>query len=535
MRKNKALLALVLVLSLFFLSQFWAEILFNAGIGREPKKQRNEISLGLRLFSLSARHFSETGFALLAAGSRDKNRDVLRTGITYFQKALRLNPLDYQARYYLAKAYLEFSPDSGEYFQLAVEELKRAALIRGNNKEIALDCGRVFFSLWPLLEEEDQSFASSLLSNAMTAISWAEFAPLLEMWSLYVQDTPLLMTLLNRRPEFFGPAADQLVVAGMPLDKRWELLNLYEIYILDAAERRFNELSLKGGINFEDGRSLLKQLNIRGYYRLQPKSSFRPEKLAQIRRFLLLGIITHLLAVPADQVDAKSALQTANYIRAYIDDYSDLADLNALRKVLEEYKFFKNNDFPSLYLKTLINYKSGNYGDIIAEIENLRQSISFVKKEQLADYTAILLLLVDSYYSSKLLTTAEAIASELYQNQPDNPDILFRVLRIQSILGDEGPPDKVLNDRLTTLQKSSFLTINATKSVYDVFLFNQPELKISLDPALRARLKSGQLLQVFVDGKIAYESYAGELPEKIVIGPPFTQPESKVKVQVNIS
>ena len=83
-------------------------------------------------------------------------------------------------------------------------------------------------------------------------------------------------------------------------------------------------------------------------------------------------------------------------------------DLDELQKLLEENNYFKDNDFPSLYLKTLIAYKKGSYSDIISEIEALRKSISFVKKEQLADYTNILLLLVDSYYSSKLLTAAES-------------------------------------------------------------------------------------------------------------------------------
>ncbi len=124
-----------------------------------------------------------------------------------------------------------------------------------------------------------------------------------------------------------------------------------------------------------------------------------------------------------------------------------------------EKNYFKDNDFPSLHLKTLISYKKGDYSDVISEIESLRKGISFVKKEQAADYTAILLLLVDSYYSSKLLTAAEAVAAELYKEQPDNPDILWRVLRVQKILGSEGAPDKVLNEKLAVVENSRFLTV----------------------------------------------------------------------------
>lgn len=171
---------------------------------------------------------------------------------------------------------------------------------------------------------------------------------------------------------------------------------------------------------------------------------------------------------------------------------------------------------------------------MISEIEALRKTISFVKKEQLADYTNILLLLVDSYYSSKLLTAAESVARELYQSQPDNPDILFRVLRIQNILGTEGAPDKALETKLETVQNSRFITVDKARSEYDVFIFSQPWIEITMGPALLAKFKSKQLVQVFVDGRIAFESYVDGLPAKIAIGPPFIAQESKVKVQVTV-
>ncbi len=54
------------------------------------------------------------------------------------------------------------------------------------------------------------------------------------------------MELLKRKPEFFGPAADQLVAAAIPMEQRRQLLALYEVHTLDALERRYNELSLQG-------------------------------------------------------------------------------------------------------------------------------------------------------------------------------------------------------------------------------------------------------------------------------------------------
>jgi hypothetical protein len=223
------------------------------------------------------------------------------------------------------------------------------------------------------------------------------------------------MDLLKKKPDFFGLAANQLVAAELPMPQRHELLSLHEVNTLDAMERRYNELSLERGLGLADARSLLTQLlQLKGYYRFRPDSAFVPEKLAKLRRLLLLEVIIGLLGDAQAQADAKTPARIREYVLLYSAEHSGLNDLDELQKILEEKDYFKDNDFPSLYLKTLIAYKKGSYGDIIAEIEPLRKTISFVKKEQLNDYTNILLLLVDSYYSSKLLTAAEAITQELY-------------------------------------------------------------------------------------------------------------------------
>jgi hypothetical protein len=535
MKKSKAFIFLSLALGLFFLLQFAAEVFYSRGKDKVPEKALPSLRASMKLFPFAAEYPAEAGFALLEKGARGEDSARLKASIPYFKDAIGKNPLDYQARYYLAKAYLHFSSVDNDSFDLGVAELKRAARIRGSNKQIALDCAKVFFSLWPLLEKEDQEFASDLLANVMPELSWPDFSPLVEMWSLYVQDAPLLMELLKQKPEFFGPAANQLVAAGIPLTQRHELLDLHETHSLDALERRYNELSLSGGIGLDDARSLLGQLRaLKGFHRLQPGSSFSQEKSDNLQRTLLLGVISGLLTDPKAKADPRTPGQLKEYILAYITDHSGLNELDDLQNLLSEKNYFKENDFASLYLKTLIAYRKGDYGGIISDIEALRKGISFVKKEQAADYTNILLLLVDSYYSSKLLTAAEAVAGELYQNQPDNPDVLWRILRIRKILGSEGPPDKALDDKLAAVENSRFLTVARANVFYDVYLFNEPAIEIALDPALRAKLKPGQLLQVFVDGHVAYESYVQDLPEKIVIGAPFVSIESKVIVQVSI-
>jgi hypothetical protein len=534
MKKSKALAVPCFLLAVLFLLWFVAEAFFRMGEDKVPEKGLKHLRLAMKLFPALSAYPGEAGFALMEKGTRDNDVATVKEAIPYFKAAISKNPLDYRSHFYLAKAYLRLSAVGNDYFDLGVGELKRAARIRSSNKQIALDCSKVFFSLWPLLENKDQEFASGLLAGSMPTLSWEEFSPLLEMWTLYVQDADLLKNLLSRRPDFYGPAANQLVAGGIPLDWRWQLLDQYESYSLDASERLFNEKLLNNEMDAEQARQILNHLRVIGYFRLRAGSRFSVDNLNRLCRQLLLEIISGMLSDPAVKMDPKAMLQLRDYIQRYISDYGDLNSLDELQKRLEERDFFKENDFPSLRLKTLIAVKKGDYSGVIAEIEALRKGISFVKKEQMADYTDILLLLVDSYYSSKLLTAAEAVAAELYKEQPDNPDVLWRVLRVQKILGSEGTPDKELNAKLAVIENSRFVTVAKPNVSFDVFMFNQPWIELILDPAMVAQLKPKQLVQVFVDGKIAFENYVDALPAKIAIGPPFVDVERKVHVQVTI-
>lgn len=529
MKYAKASAVAALLLALFFLSQLAAELSFTLA---PVPSGTDRPEMGLKSLALASRLQTDTAFAWLEAGSEKADSDgTVRASMALLRRSIARNPLDYQARYYLAKSYLRFSAVGNDYFERGVLELRRAAAIRGGNRHIAVDCAKVFFSLWPLLEPEDQAFTESLLAGVMPVLSWGEFAPLVESWALYVQDVPVLMGFLRLKPEFFGPAAEQLAASGLPLAKRWEMLALHEANTLDTMERRYNVLSLQGGASLEQSLSLLNQARaIKGYNRLHPGASFNRDKFLKLQRTLLIDVIGAMVG-PARN-DAKQAAQLREYVEYYIAGHPGLNDLDLLQKLLQERNYFKENDFPSLRLKTLIASRKGDHGGVIAEIEAVRAGISFVKREQVTEYTDILLLLTDSYYRSKLMTAAEAVALDLYRNQPDNPDVLWRVLRVQNVLGAEGALDPELEARLAKIRDSRFLAVSRLNIPDYAYLFNQPEIEVTLDPALRAKIGPGQLVQVFVNEKIAAESYGRDLPEKFVIGPPLVAIESKAAVRV---
>ena len=511
MARNRARLLLALALAIFFLLQFWSELFFGIGKGN-PESRLKYLALSQKVFPLAGRSFREAAFIELQRGARTSDAKIISRSIADFRSAIRRNPLDYYAHYYLAKALLQVGTQNPEHFEEAVIELKRAATIRRSNKPIALDCTRVFLSLWSLLTDADKKHASDLLADLMPALSWNEFSSILDMWSLYVQDTPLLMSWLNQKPSFFGQTANQLLNAEIPLATRWELIGLYETYAFSSTEQRFRELTFRGEIETKELRRLLRPLQaIQGYFRLSKESEFPVDKWNSMRRSLRLSLISRLLGDPLLEKDPQLQAELEAAVSAQVNDVSSITDLGDLQKLLQEENFFRANDFRSLYWKTLINLRLGNYNDVVQEVENLRLGLSFVNQEQVNVYTDIMLILTDAYFNNKLLTAAEGIAQELYGQQPENPEVLFRLWEIESILGQDEIRDKVLEQRLQTLTENRKVVVDRERFEKTVYLFDDRTVEIAFSDGLKLNFPHYQLLQVFLDGRIVHEAYVKDL------------------------
>ena len=92
-----------------------------------------------------------------------------------------------------------------------------------------------------------------------------------------------------------------------------------------------------------------------------------------------------------------------NCIESYVRESFSRDTLVDLDDFLKKKKFYDRDDLRVFYLKQLINFKLERYETVIDDVETLKESISYVKKEYTEDYSKILLLLADSYISARLL------------------------------------------------------------------------------------------------------------------------------------
>jgi hypothetical protein len=149
------------------------------------------------------------------------------------------------------------------------------------------------------------------------------------------------------------------------------------------------------------------------------------------------------------------------------------------------------------------------------------------------DYIKILLLLSDTYEASKLLTVADSTLRDILKLFPDNKDAWFRLIRVQRVLGDKDAETSLhLQDKTDWLKNSRLITVEGFQQKNPVYLLDEKQIQISIDPSLRNRLAGKKIIQVFADQKIAYEEYVDKIPEVITLDVKEAEEFQKVDVEV---
>jgi hypothetical protein len=542
--KTKGLLFLFIPAAvIFFLVRFVSDVYLAVGDSRGAGEKMEFYKLGHRIFPLGHSAAYKCGYVLLESGYESKNNALILESIDWFKKAAARNPFHYHSHYYLGKSYLFHNYPHSQYFNEAVSHFKKAALIRGGNRAIALDTCKILLSMWPFLSDADKRFCQDLLSQSMTRFLWEDFAGILEPWWLYSKDKNFLEQLLEKNPVFFYSAAEKLTQLGAPLSLRWEFLAEYEKFLLEQVNRQYQSLSFQQKDELKTLLPLLENLKtIRAYYKLAGNETFDGEKYRELKNELLHQVIDALFETSHHKENHK--IEYEREINRYIDEYikGDLPREQVLKfkEYLKKKDFFKPNDFTSLYFKYLPEFKSGNFNGIINGIEGLKKSITYINVDKQDSYIQLLLLLADSYEASNLLSLAEETLKEIIGMQPDNFDACFSLLRIRRVFGEEGEDKGKIKENIDSLKSSRKFELNPVKpgTGKPVYLVGNNSIEISFGDHLKVKKEiKTKLLQVFVDGWIKYENYISLLPEVIRVEiKPGSQKEemSKHRVEVKV-
>jgi hypothetical protein len=501
---------LILLVMAFFLADFTANIYLTAVRPDNGGKKLKLLKIAHLLSPFDHEPAHRFAYERLKTGFENKTNEIILESIDWFKHALSRNPFHYYSHYYLGKAYLFHDYPNSRYFSEAIAEFKKAARIRGGNKTIALDTAKIMLSMWPLLSDDDRQFCTDILARSLDRFSWWEFAGVIEPWWLYSKDTGFTGKLLEKRPEFFQPAAHELIRLAAPLTLRWQYLCEYEKYLLQDIRRQYNSLPSQAHSRPAALIPLLEKLRaIKFYNRLAADKTFDENAYRELKNGLLYEIIAALLEEGAGGVDS--------YLDGYISGDIPREQVFKIKERLAREGFFKPNDFASLYYNYRLEYKLANYSDIISDIDRLKQSITLINEARRPGYIKLLLLLADSYEATKLLSVAEKTFREIIAMEPGNLDAVFGMKRIQQVIGVDAGYMRKIRPAVAALTDSGKIQLNAVNIRTTVYLLDNTFIEITIDEGLKEKIAGPGLIQVSSDGKIAYENYIAHLPLKFPV------------------
>jgi hypothetical protein len=496
----------------------------------KPKEESQNIEL-LKLASLISPFDSEIrylyGLALLKENQQSLHKGVAQKSINSFKIAIGYNILNYNAYLMLGKAMLSPSITEPTTFEDAIKAFKRAAQIRGINKSVSLDTLKLFISLWPLLNESDQAFCKDLLERSINRLSREEFKGLIEIWTLYSRDVTFMEDILKRNPRYYYTVANELKKKEILLKNRQAFLSQYEVYILTNTLKDFSNLP-KGDQDLFNKLNRLKRVllgNIQGYYKLTENSEFNEKRLTDLLVRLNREIVKHYFTTLGQQNNPYVKFKIEPVVVSIINNLTTLDELDRFNDYLTKNKFYQERDLKRFYLKQLVNFQSGQFDAVINEIEDFRKDVSYVRKENMADFSAIMLLLSDSYVAERLLTKALPVLRELEENSPDLTGIFWRMMRIENVIGEDTQDNNVelKKKKYREIQESRFILLNRLRFSSAVYLVDSKEMEVDFSDSVKEKIKTGDyhILQVFVNDLILYEAYLNggnlELPIKIPI------------------
>jgi hypothetical protein len=534
----------------FFALQFLSHGLYFLGVRRSDAPVYFKLSG--RLFPIDAAPLTEYGLALLERSRQavtpgeDAGPKTLTTGIDYLARAIDVNMLYYQAHFYLGNAYLLQTASDPTLMNQAVTAFKRAAKIRGRHTRLAMDTMNLLLSLWPFLKEPDRAFCSELLDRSIKRLSPGQFDDLLDTWGRYSRDTGFFKDVLQKRPDFYRQAAAKLLDLNINLEARQELLSSYAAYKLVNLQknyRHYQDHEPPGRLEKlkQLHRSLINSPSIH-YYLLKPAGKFNRKNYFDLKKRLDLDILDLLFSQKGWHTDPGLQSQIRTFIFSYIDDFSSIDELMALRDFLARRKYFErsHSSFGIFYIEQLLKFKSGLYDPIISDTENLRKSVSYVKPEHRRDYCDILLLLTDVYISSGLLIQALGVINEIETTAAPGrlTEIFWLKMQVEEVVGPEKETDNAVREekerRYELIRGSREIELSGRSLETAVYSIDNHDIEIRLGDALAQQMDKLKLLQVFVDGRLFYEVYPGQATFPLHLTLPGDRKYSRFTVGIKI-
>ena len=408
--------------------------------------------------------------------------------------SLTINPFYPHSRMLLTSILLQKSNEKPELFLEALKQLKITFKIGARRGKISWNTLKTFLAMWPFLEEEDRKIAKQAGKIAIKRMNRREIDELFLLWSTYCRDYEFIKSILRERPLLFLRLANYIKENHLPLKWRWEALSNYENYIVQYLQSKRVE-----NMGKRELLGSLRMLRSIKFYNELVGEKFDYTNYNNLME-QITGVLAHKHPSPQTIMDFANSTSSTEKIKELLN-------------TLTQQGFFNKRDLQTFYLREYLLYKAKDYDTLKQEINIFRKQTGWINKKETDYFIKINLLLVDVYYEENMLLTASSIVEELHKNFPDSPEILLRIKRIREMMGetfDLESPNFLYGEEVEIPVKRRIKRFYFSPLVGQKTLTLKPEVFINIE-------RGNKILTIFFNGKVAYEGYLDELPEKIKI------------------
>jgi tetratricopeptide (TPR) repeat protein len=439
--KRAGLLSGIVLLALLDISIYWNFHLYSRARKEEALEKKAallEKSIpyfpwnGLNLYELGKTRFE---LALSRLDDAVKSGSDLRESVRHLRRSTALNPASAFSHFYLAQSLLHLglvSPADAGPFD---EELRKAALLAGENSQIFKQAGRIFMSRWPNLSDADKEYALELLRKTLTKKDPADISEVLIAWELNIKDYRVIEALLPEDARVYRQVAAFLGERSLSLEERHRYLARAEGLELAEAETLIEagETDLSRGLTrsaiIRSSRALDLLRGIRLYRSLLGEDAGGAADLVGLQKSAFLCLV-------------RSRLQNGDHLDAFRDvlkRYLSLEDrpekVAALESELRGRGVIpgpidaNHRDLDRLVLEITLLYKQRKYSDIASLSAGLESRFFVIPDGKRQEFRGVLQMVEDSLEKTGRRAESEDFLTKAHLADPEDLETMLRLRR----------------------------------------------------------------------------------------------------------
>jgi len=521
--KKIILLFAVILIGIINIFIYWNNHLYYKAQKIEDNKNKIKIlERATQIYPANDLAFYELGKAYYDLGIKsinDKAESSTHFGksIENFTRSIRINPASFFSHFRLAQSLLYRSYITPSFDADYHEEYKKAALLAGHNSQIFYEVGKVFFSRWPELSEEDREFNLEILRKIVSGKEREKLQTLMQIWAMNVKDYEVIEKILPQDIEVYRLYARFLGEKSLSCDKRQNTLAKAESLEFERAEdahnsgqREFRYYRLREAFNhFKSSLDIIGKIN---FYQ-----SLAYQKLIDLTEFQNLKKSAYLNLAKCLIEEGRELKEAEDYLRSYLALEDEVAAISKLESYLrnrgltDEKLGASFEDLSSLSFQLLLYFKQNRYRDIMRVGRLLRESFVVVPEKKREGYLKVLQLVGDSYQKIDYIYDAGEFYQKALEMDPDNLEILLRMRLNFERLNEEEEVrevnkkiEKLLSPREMECKNS---VINKGQGYSRTLTLDGREIILNLDFNEAGEESVPPLVSIFFNGRVVWEDY----------------------------